>query len=70
LQLGSVDGGLSKPDLATRLFSLGVSYQNVNAQAQSAPQNSTGDFSPLLEDLRVRLTEEYTFTKEQLVRNP
>ncbi|KAJ7294050.1 hypothetical protein C8J57DRAFT_1491402 [Mycena rebaudengoi] len=65
-QLGSVDGGLSKPDLATRLFSLGVSYQNVNAQAQSAPQNSTGDFSPLLEDLRVRLTEEYTFTKEQL----
>ncbi|KAJ7633336.1 hypothetical protein DFH06DRAFT_910655, partial [Mycena polygramma] len=64
-QLGSVDGGLSKADLSTRLFQMGVFYAYVNETKRAAEQNSLENLPQLLEDLRIRLDDGYTFTKDQ-----
>ncbi|KAJ7436371.1 hypothetical protein B0H11DRAFT_1754865 [Mycena galericulata] len=65
-QLGSVGGGLTKADLSTRLFTLAVMYVHANEAKQAAAQNNVGNISQLLEDLRVRLDDDYKFTKEQM----
>ncbi|KAJ7829262.1 hypothetical protein B0H13DRAFT_2679917 [Mycena leptocephala] len=65
-QLGSVNGGLSKADLSTRLFHLAVFYSHANETKRAADQNSIENLTNLMEDLRVRLDEGYTFTKEQM----
>ncbi|KAJ7832495.1 hypothetical protein B0H13DRAFT_1573118, partial [Mycena leptocephala] len=65
-QLGSVNGGLSKADLSTRLFHLAVFYSHANETKRTADQNSIENLTNLMEDLRVRLDEGYTFTKEQM----
>ncbi|KAJ7711757.1 hypothetical protein B0H16DRAFT_1815801 [Mycena metata] len=65
-QLGSVDGGLTKADLATRLYHLAVFLNHANAMKQAAPQGNIDSLTHLLEDLRVRLDDGYTFTREQM----
>ncbi|KAK7007192.1 hypothetical protein R3P38DRAFT_3325580 [Favolaschia claudopus] len=64
-QLGSVDGGLSKADLSSRLYYMGVFLWYMNERRREAERNSVDNITQLLEDLRVRLDEGYTFTREQ-----
>ncbi|KAJ7160224.1 hypothetical protein C8R46DRAFT_1194629 [Mycena filopes] len=64
-QLGSVNEGLSKPDLSTRLFSVVLFFVNVNERARLDDQARIEDLTQLLEDLRVRLDDGYIFTREQ-----
>ncbi|KAJ7842058.1 hypothetical protein B0H13DRAFT_2286811 [Mycena leptocephala] len=54
------------PNLSTRLFHLAVFYSHANEIKRAADQNSIENLTNLMEDLRVRLDEEYTFTKEQM----
>ncbi|KAK7039555.1 hypothetical protein R3P38DRAFT_2900373 [Favolaschia claudopus] len=64
-QLGSVNGGLSKADLSTRLFHMAVLFGFVNESKHDAQKNSIDNITQLLDDLRVRLDDTYTFTREQ-----
>lgn len=59
--------GLLKADLSTRLHTLAVIYAEGNDRRQAAQLNNISDLTQLLEDLRVRLDDDYKFTKEQLV---
>ncbi|KAJ7885671.1 hypothetical protein B0H14DRAFT_3431624 [Mycena olivaceomarginata] len=65
-QLGSVDGGLTKADLATRLYQLAIAFAHANEKKKANKDGSMADFTQLLEDLRTRLDDGYLFTKEQL----
>ncbi|KAJ7732324.1 hypothetical protein B0H16DRAFT_1770419, partial [Mycena metata] len=57
---------LTKADLATRLYHLAVFLNHANAMKQAAPQGNIDSLTHLLEDLRVRLDDGYTFTREQM----
>ncbi|KAJ7688024.1 hypothetical protein B0H17DRAFT_1201703 [Mycena rosella] len=65
-QLGSVNEGLTKADLSTRLFMLAVCYSESNEMRRAAERNNTENLAQLLEDLRVRLDDGYTFTRDQM----
>ncbi|KAJ7498186.1 hypothetical protein B0H11DRAFT_2226324 [Mycena galericulata] len=65
-QLGSVGAGLTKADLSTRLFSLAVFYTHSTKMERAAEQSNMNNVAQLLDDLRVRLDDDYRFTKEQM----
>ncbi|KAK7027591.1 hypothetical protein R3P38DRAFT_2526299 [Favolaschia claudopus] len=67
-QLGSVNGSLSKADLSTRLFHMAVLFGFVNESKHDMQKNSIDNITQLLDDLRVRLDDSYTFTREQTAR--
>ncbi|KAF7333087.1 hypothetical protein MVEN_02373700 [Mycena venus] len=64
-QLGSVDGGLTKADLATRLFQLAIFFNHANDRKRADKDSNAGDLTQLIDDLRTRLDDGYFFTKEQ-----
>ncbi|KAJ7435964.1 hypothetical protein B0H11DRAFT_1755427 [Mycena galericulata] len=67
-QLGSVNGGLTKADLSTRLFIFAAFHAEANERQRAAERNNIADITQLLDDLRTRLDDEYRFTREQTVR--
>jgi hypothetical protein len=68
VQLGSVNEGLTKADLSTRLFALALFFADINERNRVNDQGRIEDLTQLLDDLRIRLDDGYTFTKEQMVR--
>jgi hypothetical protein len=67
-QLGSVNEGLTKADLSTHLFALALFFADINERNCVNDQGRIKDLTQLLDDLRIRLDDGYTFTKEQMVR--
>lgn len=62
-----MNGGLTKADLSTRLFSLAIFLAEANVRRRAEEQNNITNLTQLLEDLRVRLDDGYVFTREQMV---
>lgn len=72
MQLGSTEPPLSRTDLATRTFLLASilwtdSERNRHAQASSA-EDIAKDLPGMVADLKIRLEDSFTLTKEQKVR--
>ncbi|KAJ7922126.1 hypothetical protein B0H13DRAFT_1551081, partial [Mycena leptocephala] len=68
VKLGSVNGGLTKADLSTRLFQMGLFMAHANESRHAAEQNNIENIAQPLDDLRIRLDDGYTFTRDQMVR--
>jgi hypothetical protein len=64
VKLGSVNGGLTKANLSTRLFQIGLFMAHANESRRAAEQNNIENIAQLLDDLRIRLDDGYTFTRD------
>ncbi|KAJ7800227.1 hypothetical protein B0H14DRAFT_3786128 [Mycena olivaceomarginata] len=65
VQLGSVAAGLTQAGLATRLFSLAVTYSDIAERHRIAAAETPTDWKSMWHDLKIRLDGNFTFTKDQ-----
>ncbi|KAK7037201.1 hypothetical protein R3P38DRAFT_2771200 [Favolaschia claudopus] len=63
--LGSTGGGLSQADLVTRLYMLAVQFSDMAERRRIAAAETPTDFTGLWKDLKIRLSGNFTFTKDQ-----
>ncbi|KAH9948702.1 hypothetical protein B0H21DRAFT_890351 [Amylocystis lapponica] len=65
VQLGSIGGGLSQADLATRTYTLAVMFHQIAEQHRRDAKENLANLAQLFNDLKIRLEESFTFTGEQ-----
>ncbi|RDB27985.1 hypothetical protein Hypma_002123 [Hypsizygus marmoreus] len=65
VKLGSLGGGLSQADLATRLYLLAVVYSEAAERRRITDEQGVSDLKGLFTDLKIRLEETFTFNGEQ-----
>ncbi|RDB20869.1 hypothetical protein Hypma_012041 [Hypsizygus marmoreus] len=65
VQLGSLGEGLSQADLATRIYIVAILHGQTAERKRAASEQGVGDLAGLFNDLKIRLDETFSFTKEQ-----
>lgn len=66
-KLGSLGEGLSQADLATRVYIVALLYGESAARRRVEKDQGINDLAGLFNDLKIRLDDSFSFTKEQRV---